>query len=309
MATARTKPYVSPKPEFVEAGPWMDARGEVVADETYLREWDSAKDLAWTRVIKVHAGNDLIGARIPSGSKLSIVSSWWSAATATRDAGPVIQFVVDPDSVQEIPQELHAPGLRLKRSVQLRTAVVLWSRAAGAPLDSLAPFQRGSVLWDDKTTVILEGKAPRFPVTAVSFAENGLGEAGSCWRLDWGGELEAPAMGALRLWLNTANKNFYAAVVSPDKSPETGAVRSSLRFSVANELLGLALARADELEHASFESGSSGRVFTDLITRLFPEMSIAELSTLRLRRPSDYSVLLQSRMGLFSKSSFDPLQP
>jgi hypothetical protein len=309
MATARTKPYVSPKPEFVEAGPWMDERGEVVADETYLRKWDSAKDLAWTRVIKVRAGSDLASARIPSGSRLSIVSSWWSPATATRDAGPVTQIVVEPDSVQEIPQKLHAPGSRLRRSIHLRTAVTLHSRAAGAPLDSLAPFQRGSVLWDDRTTVILEGKAPRFPITAVSFPENDLGEANSCWRLDWSGELEAPAMGALRLWLNTANDNFYAAVVSPEKLPENGAVRSSLRFSVANELLGFALARADEMEHASFESGSSGRVFADLITRLFPRMSIAELSALRLTSPSEYSVLLQSRMGLFSKNSFDPLQP
>ena len=301
MTVARTPPFVCPDPRAFEASAWSKDGTQQLEDGMLLPTWDPGAQLTVFRTIQSNVGLAMNTGKILPGTRLAFVPTWWSPGTGLRGKGAEAVFSAEATSQKHFDISMVMPGDQLKGSVQLRTSLVLLERPSKASTDPLAASRPGSVLWHDELLLVLEGEAPRFPATAVEFSKNNLGGATACWRLEWSPrELEAPAMACLRLWINKENEVFYRAMVAAVPTPEEGAMRSALRFCVAEEMLQLALEYADDLEQGTFDYGSSGRVFSDLVEQQFPGWGPRKTRQFRKKDPAAFSTRLQSGTHLFA---------
>jgi hypothetical protein len=301
MTVARTPPFVCPDPLSFQASAWSRDGNQQLIDGMLLPHWDPGTQLTVFRTIQANVGLAMNTGRINPGARLAFVPAWWSPGTGLRGKGTDTVFSAEAMSQKQFDISMVIPGEQLKGSVQLKTSLVLLDRPPKVPTDPLAALRPGSVLWHEESLLVLEGEAPRFPASAVNFSENILGDVTACWRLEWGPrELEAPAMGCLRLWINKEHQTFYRAMVASVPTPEEMAIRSALRFSVAEEMLQLALDCADDLEQGIFDYGSTGRVFCDLVEQIFPDWGPRRAKQFRKRDPASFSTRLQSRMHLFA---------
>ncbi|MCG3776028.1 MAG: hypothetical protein JW395_2877 [Nitrospira sp.] len=301
MTVARTRPFISPDPRSVEASPWIKDGDQHLEDGTLLPTWDPSTQVTVVRMVQINIGLMMETGRILPGSRLAIVPTWWSPGTGLRGKGSDAVFTAEGTTKKQLDISMVLPGEQLRHSVQARTSLVLIDRPSRPSPDPLSASRSGSVLWHDEISVVLEGDAPRFPVTAVNFSENFLGNQMTCWCLEWSPrDLEAPALSCLRLWINKEHQLFYEAAVATAPAPEQLAIRSTLRFAIAEEMLSMALDHAEDLEQGTFDHGSCGKVFVDLIEQLFPDMEPSALKQLRLREPGRFSAAIQSRTQLFS---------
>jgi hypothetical protein len=302
VTLVKTCPYVCPDPRSVEVNPWFRDGEQELEDGMILPTWDPSTSLTIVRTIQLDIGLLTETARISPGSRMALVPAWWSPGTGLRGKGEEAIFTTGNLGKTQFNLSMVLPGDQLRGSAQIRTSLIFLERAAGEPKDQLSVSRSGSILWHDEISLILEGDASRFPITAIDFPDNNLGEPSACWHLEWSPrDLEASAMACFRLWINKRHTVFFQAMISQAPTPEELAIRSALRFAVATEMLQLALSYAEELEQEAFDHGSSGKVFIALIDQLFPDLGPLETRRLQQRDPGAFSTAIQAHTYLFSK--------
>jgi hypothetical protein len=246
--------------------------------------------------------------RIKVGARVAFVATYWSEGTSLRGQGTSEVFEVNNEcNRRNFDLSLTVEGKSASRTLQLKTSLILIAPSADMLRDSLAPKRAGSVLWEDSISIILDGNAPRFPVSIIDFVESGLGPEGSCWRFEWfPQDPSAPAMASMRLYINSRHRAFHDAIVSTNPSPCQLAVRSALKHDIGKELVSLAIQNCHDLELIErHEVGTSGRVLMDLVARVFPGRTPADCAELLKNEPGAFSAQLQAAMALFTDPELD----
>lgn len=191
------------------------------------------------------------------------------------------------------------PGGELAGRVELRTVIALADGGRGRqPLAALIP---GSVIWDDSTTVALEGAGSRFPMEWLDFAAASWLPPGAGWYLDWTHDApEAPALGAVRLYLNSGHEAVRAAVTSTTPTPEDQVIRDVIEYDVARTLI-LGALRADPgpWDAAAAQEGSVAAVVRRLIVVVFPTDTMEGLRNRFTAAPQHLEVRFQDGLRLF----------
>ena len=307
MRSGRTPPFMRPDQRAFSMSNWRIVNGRELQDAELIHEWDQSLSLTLTRVVQVDVATAMLFGRLKHGAKLAMLPTWWSDGTGLRGSGEPITFTLDPRITQRrFDLALTIPGKHLARNLQIRSALVLVEQAEGMARDPLAAHRPGSVLWEDAISVILEGDASRFPITVADFVDSDLGPANACWRFEWSpADLSLPAMATMRLYINSRHHRFHAAATSRDPSPPQVTMRSALKFGVGNEMLLIALDKADELEECArdFQPGSGGRVLLDLLERLFPGRGPIGCREDRSQNPGRFHAEVQARLALFEEAS------
>jgi len=310
MRSGKTPPFVRPDKRAFAMQDWRIVNGRSLQDGALIPEWDQSLNLTLTRVVEINLQMVVETGRLRPGTRLALLSTWWSEGTGLRGCGEQTSLTIASQSArpQRFELFLAAPGHVLAGNLQLRSALVLLEQTSDMVADVLAPHRPGSILWEDAITVVLEGQASRFPITVMDFVESDLGPENSCWHFDWSpAEPSLPAMATMRLYFNSRHPTFHAAMVSRDLSPSQSVMRSALKFGLGEELIRLALERADELEagETEFAAGSSGRVLLELLERVFPGRGPIACREFRLQDPGRFVAEIQARTGLFVNSPSD----
>lgn len=290
----RVRPHLGARPDRVEVGPWIpDGSGVPVTDQP-LVGWDPSVDLRLTRSVRVDAAGIRRDCALPETVPLSLAIAWACSATSLRGA---TARAVTSDLVGEAAIEL--VGAELSDQVLVRTQVVLSSRTEG--LSPIAPMLAGSILWEDEQIVVLEGRSARFPMEWLDFPASGWLPAGAGWFLDWSPEEpEMPAMGAMRLYINSGHESLHEALVAGNPTPAELVVREAIEFDVTRTLVTRALA-SDEFWRNNGESelGSAGEAVSALIGALFPNDTLEGLRAKWRADPQRIELQLQAATGLF----------
>ncbi|NJD28909.1 MAG: hypothetical protein FIA92_11505 [Chloroflexi bacterium] len=296
MTRVETAPYLRIDPARVEAGPWLDSATALPIPAFGIEGWDPTVDLEVERLISI----DLEGARNDAGldarDELVVAATWHCPATTMRGAGSRLRLA---GREMEDRVRLYIPGRELAGRVVLRTVVTLAAKVQdNQPLAAMIP---GSVLWVDSTMIALEGRGSRFPMEWLDFGAAGWLPDGAGWYLEWSPEHpEAPALGAVRLYLNEDHPAVRAAVVASPPEVHHRAIRDAIEFDVARSLIvGALRADAASWDEAAGDPGSIAAVVNRLLSVVFPTESLEGLRTRYKATPQRLETRIQDGLRLF----------
>ncbi len=281
----------------VRAEPWILAdSGEVLGER--VEHWDSDLTLKLDRTVVVDVDTVLSSTGIDTAGSLALAAVW--KCDRTRLRGPGMKVSV-PVAAGEAPIaiSLDVPGNLAGGSLEIRT-VLIRAEDDEAARPTVAR-RAGTVLWEERISVALEGSAARFPVTVLAFsAVPGLADD-SPWALEWSPQdLDQPVLGAMRLLVNSAVPEVVAAVGAEQEGGE-GLIASMIRFDIARSLVHGAL--SDEgfvAGERQFEADTVGRMIEDLIARYWPGVSPGALARGLVESPHRLESDLQAATGLLA---------
>lgn len=301
MTRVESTPFLRIDPARVRAERWVDSRTGAQLPAAGLDGWDPSVELQLEREMAIDAAAARRDAGLAASDRLTCAATWYCPITTMRGAGSRVEVVGDQATLR---LSLTVPGFELAGRVILRTGVVLVAREAGdEPLAALIP---GSVLWQDSTVLPVEGAGSRFPMEWLEFGGTGWLPNGAGWYLEWSpDEPEAPALGAIRLYLNESHPSVRAAVMANPPQPHQKVIRDAIQFDVARTLI-LGALRADPAvwDEAAGDPASVASVVNRLIRVVFPGESIQGLRHREAVTPERLEARMQDGLRLFRRVYF-----
>jgi hypothetical protein len=296
MSRIESAPFLRISSARIVAGAWIDTQTGSPLAMTGVDGWDPSVDLDLTRDLEVDVDGARHDAGLADGDQLTCGATWYCPTTTLRGAGPRFE-VSGQTAAARI--RLEIPGTEVGGRLTVRTQIVLAS-SRGNPT-SLAATIPGSVLWEDSTFLPLEGTGSRFPMEWLDFSESGWLPDGAGWYLEWSpDEPEAPALGAIRLYLNQNHEAVRAAVTAGAPEPQQQAIREMIQYDVARSLiLGALGADPETWDEAASEQGSVASVVNRLLSVVFPTETMDGLRARRVATPQRLEVKLQDGLRLF----------
>lgn len=297
--TRRVLPYRVPSEDVVTAEPWrlVVEDGEVPLPEA-LPDWDYQMDLRLRRSVRI----DMDRARQQSGLSADVplmLSTVWTA-TGSNLSGPAQLLRLAEASTVTAEFDIQLRGTDLGGLLLLDTALVLASRQSDARPSS--PRRAGSVLWNDRAELRLQGDAPQFPMAVIDFARTSFPDD-AAWHLQISGGLEHATMGALLLLVNERNTVTSAAFRNAAKPrPIDRIVLSAVYADAARIMIEHALSHDDFTEDADFPDGSLGATLMSLFHQLFPGQSITDIRLRQRQSPALFASDLQAAVKIFEAS-------
>jgi len=289
-------PFVRPAVGTVLADVWMLRHGgeyrELVG---HLDGWDYNTRLELTRDVRGAVSDLKNQARLPRSAQLVLAVG--SFATATWSRQRLFHHVLSEEE-EQLQVTLEVDGSEVAGTLELKTAVVLARRP-----DTDLPFAAtlpGSVLWEDQHRVRLQGDAPLFPISVVSFERAGFAPHAP-WHLDIGSDLSAPLHASLRLYLNTSATSIVSAFANAaSPTDEQRAILRAAYADVARVMLEHAVNQEglDSVE-GEWESESLGYALRALLIRHFPGEDFSAVRLQRIEHPADFTTELLSKLRLF----------
>ncbi|MFJ4788931.1 hypothetical protein [Streptomyces sp. NPDC088794] len=196
--------------------------------------------------------------------------------------------------------DIRLSGADLGGLLLLDTAMVLARRRNEARPSS--PRRAGSVLWNDREALRLQGDAPQFPMAIIDFARTSFPD-GAAWHLQISGGLEHATMGALLLLVNERNTVTATAFQNAAKPRQIDRiVLSAVYADAARVMAEHALAHDDFTEESDFPDGSLGATLLSLFDQLFPGQQVADLRLRQRQSPSLFASDLQAAVKIFEVS-------
>lgn len=193
-------------------------------------------------------------------------------------------------------------GESLAREVALDTCLVLVD--PGEDHGSLAPTLPGSVLWKDRTDIIIEGMGARFPVETTRFPS---GKSAAAWSLEVSGALEQPFLGGIRLYLNSDNPAVKKLLSGSMDEEASRLFRSAMYHDAGRQLLAAALTNEEFLSTLTatppgaspFAEDTVGHALWSGLTVFFRDIPVTDLSRLMTTSPAEFETLVQHRLEIF----------
>lgn len=295
MRTPAAAPYLQPPEDCVDAGPWTGGLGAPL--QAVLEHWDPFTVTDLSRVVTVDTDAVRDACRLGPDATLAVSVSWWSSTTRLS-GGPPPTELGDLAGLLRVDLSQSLPGHRIGGRVDLRTRLVL--RHPGRRPSPISPTAAGTVLWRDQDSVVVEGSAARFPVTALDFTQTVFSD-GAAWALEWDADnLARPLLGGLRLLLNTAHPQLTEALGSPGE-PRTTALQSFITFDIARTLVHGALSNDDfTAAPHSYDEGTVGRAAADLIGSCWHHIPVSSLAQRLRDNPARIDTDLQAHLGLLT---------
>ena len=286
----------------VDAGEWLvTVRGETGPVGDLLKGWDYTTPLRFSCDMTVDSDRVRQECALGKGSEFDLVALYWSSSTNRRDVGGrtrvtagerwAITFDVDPSVV----------GGRLMLHRQL---VLVKGAKRPAPFAATEP---GSVLWDeerrDRTAVLLEGDAARFPTEVLDFRSGPVAEPDAAWWLDHDfTDPDASPLAALRLYVNSGHPRMEALLLGT-RTEALDVVAAVLAWDVARTMITAALdSPAFVGGWGNFRPGSLGEVVEHLLGRVWPSQDPRSLRSMKAQNAGLFEARLQGHLRVLGDS-------
>jgi hypothetical protein len=288
-------PFARPSVNAVTTDQWTFSNGdEERLMPEYLEGWDYNTLLGLSRRVRVIPDQIRKEAGLPPSAQLGLIVSAFSSGSWLRSRCWSTSLGA---AEQELETTFELDGGLLGGTLTLNTAVVL--NADLGVERAFSAHLAGSVLWNDKVSVRLEGNAPLFPIAAVDFANTRF-PLDAPWRLDVNDDdLNASLSSSLRLYINTrCHSVIQAFAEAAVPSPEGERILSAAEADVARLMVEHALAQDSVVGEESFEPGTLGFAFRNAVSLRFFGSAVT-VRELRLTNPSGFSAELYSNLRLF----------
>jgi hypothetical protein len=285
----------------VQASSWIASDGGLDLEGGAQAVWDPSVDIDVSRSVTIDMDAFVTETGLYEGTTVRLCAGWFCDRTRTRE---VIDHrnveVRRTGSLHELFVRVEAPGSSLAHAVSLETRVILVARAEGSsPIAARIP---GSVLWEDRNVVDLEGLGSRFPTEWADFATSVYPEE-AAWALDWSPQdLDCSTLGAIRLLLN--QKHAVVSELLRENPPSMAAklVWDAIRVDVARQLVLGALSNDDFVNAPdAFHDGTLGATIRRMLRTYFPHDGIPTLRSLRERNPAQLETRLQASLRAFDQ--------
>lgn len=269
--------YLTPPAEAITSKPgsWIvtPVGGKPLADPEALDNWQYATNIEVEKTIDVDLSRVLSAINLGRDDEIRAVL----VASASKTG---IQRSSTPTVLRDGENTLSLQLLGSECGGHVRFRVLVSSGVASGA-SRLAPRRAGSVLWSEEHKVFLEGDRSRFPTEIVSFAVHPTAPAAAAWSVEIEtSDLAAPALGCVRLLLNSDHP-AYARLTSTPDAPDSVRTREFMRFDVARQLVTAAL-MTEEFGADEYEEGSLGWVLRARLVNYFGEEG-DEVDSLRAR--------------------------
>lgn len=186
------------------------------------------------------------------------------------------------------------PSAELAEQLRLDTEILLTGERA--PAERLTARYAGSRLFHESIQVEIEGARSRMPLESASFTHqlSYLGAPRAPWYVDCGsGDLHAPVMRALRVYLNSDQPQFADAARQGDQT-----VLAMLKADIAQNMLEVALGddsfRAGNLD---FSEGTLGEAAARILRLCFRDTKPGDVLALARRDPSRFKAVVVSHLN------------
>jgi hypothetical protein len=292
-------PYLRAPKDAVSAEPWQTvADGAPAPLPSVLPHWDSNAKLSLLRRVSVDMHSLATHCRLDRSDKIRACAVWRSTGTALRGRGASVELAVHQHR-QDAVLQAEITGHLLAGDLHLHSVIVLSeTRARSRPLSARLA---GSVLWDERSVVALEGSASRFPMEMLDFNATHWAPYQAGWYLAWNkDDLQIPFLRNIRLYLNSMQPAVAAAVRSTNPTSEQQAIRSAIYYDVGRQLIRGALQSEDLLDSpADFSEGSTGHALLRLMRMLFPSEALSGLRSTMVERSEYFDSMLQASLKVF----------
>jgi hypothetical protein len=284
----------------VHAEPWIlaVADGALEPLPNVLIHWDYNLDLRLSRALLV----DLPGIREDCGlsadDAVSVAVVWRSTGTMVRGCSTIHHLSPGSTTAELVELEAVVPGSQIGGTVVVGTQIVLRGPRPNAPL--LTAAQAGSILWQDTSSVDVEGSSSRFPVEVVDFASGLFGPEDAAWYLSWPfDDLYQSFLGRVRLYVNSRHEAAAKAATRSSSAPETDAVLSMIYYDVGRALIRGVLENDEFVSNPDgYPEASIGWTVAGLLRAVLPHDAPAGLQSTMRERPSEFDSVLQAGFRL-----------
>lgn len=281
-------PFFTLGSDAVRVDEWVlvDEGREVVIDNPWITDWDSARDVTIRRRLSIDF--DIAGSQLQVDVRdlalLLVVRIGTGAGNMPRAISTVVRRQIRQGDGEILIDE-RVSGRTLSHRLLAETLILLAEPAADS--HSLSPVRPASKIWFDRLDLRLEGEEPRFPMEALSFSNRFAGrpEAHAPWYLHWfPGNLHRDFGGSVRLFLNSDRPDFTERLLAGDR-----ATLQVVLGDVMTQIISTSL-RQPDFEQATADSDASsiaGRVGF-WIRIAFPGQDVRSVRSILDLRPSTF---------------------
>lgn len=287
-------PYLRPATSTVTASPWtmVHTDGEIPLPDK-LEDWDYNLDLNLRQVVQVDLDAIRTQCRLPQEAPLDLCVVWRSSGSGLFGRATSVRL----DRSGEHALDAVIAGSAAGGIVDVDTVVVLARAHDGG--DPLAPHRAGSVLWQQRSTVQLQGNASQFPISVVDFSRTSLPDNAG-WHLEINGSLDSAAMGSLLLLINEQHKPVAEAFGNAGKPrPADRLVLSAVYADVARAMIEHALAVDDFDDETEYEQETLGTMLRDIFRKIFGETTVKDVRLRAKDSPAIVATTVQAAVSIF----------
>ncbi|GHH71048.1 hypothetical protein [Promicromonospora soli] len=293
-------PYLRPASSTVDAQPWRLLLGE---EEVELPEsldgWDYNLDLRLRREVQVDGEAIREQCRLPAGAPLALSVVWYSTGSGLRGRSAFERL--DGRGYATHHLDLTIAGAEVGGVLSIDTLLVV--PEALAEVDALAPHRAGSMLWEHRSEIRLQGGASQFPIAVVDFGPSTLPDT-AAWHLEVSGSMDSAAMGSLLLLVNERNKAVAEAFSRAGKPRQADSlVLSAVYADVARTMVEHALSREDFVDDANYGEETLGALMLDVFRQMFGARTIKDVRLRMQDSPSLMATEMQAAVGIFGGDS------
>jgi hypothetical protein len=275
---------------------WQTIRsgqGEALGDS--IQDWDYMTVLSLQAEVEIDVSEVRRSAHIGKKCGLKVVVS--AGSSATRMRGPIWSGQVTSPTWERLRIGAQVAGTELGGRLDLFTQLVV---SNPDPVDHLGATARGTILWNNRRSVLLEGDGPQFPTEPGDLSNPPTTLPKAAWWLDIiTDDLDVVAAAAVRLIVNQAHP-VMRRVLDGDTSPVSVLAIDASRWDVARQLIEFALDSPEfEERFGTFEEDSLGRLLTNVMQMHFPGETPQTLRRMRAVRRAGFEAALQNSAGLF----------
>jgi hypothetical protein len=294
MSRVTAPPFRRPLRERISLGPWfVGPVGHEVESPGTVEHWDYATLVGVRTLIRAEISEIRVDCGLDGSAQLDAVIRWQSTWTNLRGCTNPVRLKGDEALIGG-----SVPGQLLGGNLRLEAVVILAQPGAGT---NLSPRRAGSVLWRSGVSLPLEGVAARFPTQVMDFDKAGIaGGIRGAWLLVWNAEhLEVPALGGLRLLLNSAHPTIERLIAEGPAKPDLRAVQSALRHDVRRQMVLGAIGNPDFDRDDDYGEGTLGSALQGILDVTFGDEGLDSIRGLHQKNPSEFEARLQAKSGLF----------
>lgn len=240
-------PFLTIPDEAVTNSPWEIelSNGRCFEDPDFLEEWDNGTNIKLRRYMDFDYEHccRALGCSVDQLAFSVLVTLGTGAGSMPTEKWITYRASIHPGS-PNLSIAIDELGEHLADVLHIDTSVIL-SRSVDNPKSPISPVHEGSIVWQEKKRIRLEGDVSRFPVSETNLEKLlGIEWKEALWYLqvDWE-DPASPFDSSVRLHVNSQQKEFASRFRKGD--PETVHV---VMADVINQITSSCLKLSDEWE-------------------------------------------------------------
>ena len=291
MAREFFKPYNSANTScFIEITDWLDEDDQPLIDNNILlNRWDPKISLTFNRIFKIDLKKFLEQTHLEKDDIIRFSNKYYSSGTnlrvsETNDQNKNI-LLNDIKNNIEIKTSLNVDGYNVSDNLILFSEIVLVKKINKK---KECANVTGSILWQDSSDIILEGKNPLFPIEELDFAQS---YHNANWFLEISSDLSATITSGIKLYINSLKNDFFQELLIDNK------VQSLVSYEIVKQILIHCFNDDDfisinDINAQNYKDNTIGTVAIDLIRRI-DNSTPESLYNLYISTPLKFDRLLQ----------------